>query len=290
MCGSAVVPLTADQRHIRPSQTSPAKVQFSARVDSVAAGEFGGTVTVRLSTGSVGKQWRTKLTLTVVEPLSVQSLDCGPIEVGQVVQKVLVVRNAGNELRNLAVVAPRIIAKGGDIIVTVPQRIERVRGQNQEEIPVQIAVSPHVESHGRQQGTIIIRRDQSELAVPIAFTVVGRGEGPSDLLIAPAAVDLQAKPGEVREFIVRVKMAATATRAEDQVSVTAGPFIGPQGRRLTLDVAFQYPDGSKLQRDSAVTAKGFLVAPDGRGRYTATLTITSRHGGSRVIPLMLDVR
>lgn len=288
--GSAVIAMKVDAATVTPTKAKAARVTLTATVGNVPAGDYRGTAALKLAAGN-GRQWRTTLTLTVTEPLSAKAVNLGKVEVGKVVKSAVVLHNAGGACPKVTIAKPTITAKGGDIIVTLPDQIDSVPAQAHKEIPLEVAVSPLVESRGLHKGVITIRRTANQaITVPIEMTLVDVGKGTGGLLVAPTALQLTAKPGEVVEFSVRIKFSREAAGGAADITAAVGTFAGRAGQRPAIEVAFQYPDGAKLKQDSAVTAKGFLVAPDQRGTYTATLTVASPQAAHKTVPVTLEVR
>jgi hypothetical protein len=288
--GAAVIPLRADAVKIRPTKDQPARVTLTADLGNVPAGEFGGTVTIKLA-ASGGKEWQTKLTLTVTEPLTVEPLDFGKVEVGKVIKGSLRIKNAGEALRDLRLDKMVLKAKEGDVIATFPDKIALLPARQDKEIPFTLAVSPLAQTRGRLQGTLAVRRVAGqELSVPIDLHVVGVGEGPTSLRAAPGKVQLTVKQGEVRQFDVRIKYAADAPPAVgEELKAEASGFKDAAGRASTLEVAFKWAPSSRLTPDTPITLQGFFIAPR-PGLYTGTLTIRSPGSGTVLVPISIDVQ
>lgn len=286
--GSSVIPCQADRVRIAPSKAKPASVTLTADVGNVPTGIYSATVIVRSSAGAA-RLWRTTLTLPVTEPLSAAPLDFGTVEAGKVAKRSLVLKNAGAALADVRLVVADISGQGGDIVVSVLDKID-VAARKTADATVTVTVSPLLESRGVHKGILVLRRiAQQEIKVPLQIDIVGAGEGPRSLLVAPARILLRGKPGEVQEFVVRTKFSVAADAATEELSAEAGAFKDDNGKPLNLEVAFKWAPSAKLTKTEPVMVQGFLVVPDRRGIFTATVTIRSATSGSVVLPLTLEV-
>jgi hypothetical protein len=290
--GSAVIPLRADATKLQPTKDRPARVTLTADIGNVPSGEYRGTAVVRLGTSGSGKEWKTKLTLSVSEPLTVESLDFGKVEVGRVAKGMLRIKNAGEALQDIRLDKVIIKAKDNDVIVTCPDKVAVLAARQQKEIAISLAVSPLAESRGRLHGTVIVRRAAGqELSVPIDVEIVGAGEGLTALRASPGKVQLVAKPQEVRQFDIRIKYAADAApNAGEELQAEAGVFKDPAGRPSSIEVAFKWSTGSRLTAGTPVTLQGFFIAPMRPGLYTGSVTVRSTVSGNATVPVSVDVQ
>lgn len=288
--GSAVIPLAAEKTTLSPTKAKPAALTLTAQVGDVPAGDYEAAVRLKLGAGPQAKVWETLVKLTVTETLSAQPLDFGTVEVGKTATQSLLIKNASGPLAKVALVKPVIKAKGDDVTLAAPEATD-VPGPGQEkQVPVTVAISPLIESRGLHKGVLRLRRaSNQDIEVPVQVTIVGEGEGPAALLVAPAQVQVTARAGEIQQFEVRIKLAADAAPGDD-LSALLGGFKDPSGKAQEVDVALEWPGGTKLTRASAVTLKCQIIAPDRPGTYAGQLAIASQKNGTKNLPVSVQVK
>jgi hypothetical protein len=287
--GSAVIPCQADRTTIPSSKGKAGKITLTADIGNVSTGTYTASVQVKPAAGG-SKLWRTNLTLQISEPLTVQPVDFGTAEVGKIIKRNVLLKNAGEVLRDIRFITATIKGKGGDIAIALPEKTD-IGGRQDKEVAVTVAISPLVESRGVHKGTLILRRTANQdISIPLQIDIVDVGKGPCGLLVAPPKIHVRGKPGEVLRFEVRTKLTVEAGVAAEELTAVAGTFKDKSGKAIDLEVEFKWAAGSKLTRTTPATVQGFVVVPDHRGIFTTTVTIRSANCGTILLPMTLEVQ
>lgn len=287
--GAVVIPCQSDQGRILPTKKKPALVGLSADVGNIPAGTYTAAVLIKPTTGTEARQWRTTVTLTVSEPLTVFPIDFGTVEVGKIAKRQVLLKNSGEALKDIHIGKVTVAAKGGDIVGTIADKAD-LDSRQEKSIPLILAISPTVESRGVHEGTVAFcRAGKQQLVASIRLNIVGKDEGPSGLLVAPANIRLKANPGEIVQFELRTKLTADTETATDELQIATSSLRDESGKTLSQEIAFKATQ-SKLSQTSPATSQGFVIAPDRRGTFTAIITIRSKHVGTVRVPFTLDVQ
>ena len=285
------LPCAVDRRVIQPTRDAPAELTLTVDVGNVPAGDYAGRLI--LSSGQIANvDWDTVLKLRVTEPLTAEPIELGDVEVGSIVNGVLVLQNRGRtNLAEITIEGGQFKAGGAvthEIGVRFPEIPVAATGGGSREIVLEVAVSPLLKQRGRFIGRLRVRRGEvSAFDVPITLNVVDEGKGPAAFTAAPEKLAMTARPGEVLTFAIRLQATHRLNTPTD-LSIKAGTFQSDDPQPFDVTTAFEWPVGQTLRPGQAVTLKGYVVAPKTPATYRGTLQVAGSTTDLKV-PLSIKV-
>ena len=113
----------------------------------------------------------------------------------------------------------------------------------------------------------------------VRLTVVDPGKAPTAIVVSPSDLQLTAKPGEVLQFTLTIKLGPGASGA-DQLTAEAKPLSMADGTTSDCTPEFRWASGNAVTTAGRAILQGYLVGPSKPGTYRSEIAIKACGRGS----------